>query len=223
MLSLLIIGFIYAVVVGAGALKIHLSRNRRPPTAATLNTYLVAAGSLLIVPMIGLVIEAIGVAVAIGSFFAAPFTIGATLLLGLAIVIGIILEFVSVGIAVTKLTFVMLLAVSGRISNEKASLLIGTSYFFALMGFMSIGAFGEMAELSEIGDMADLEGLADIGDLDIPDLDIPEIDGDGFGPADPTYGDPSLVDGDPRTSHYVEAYERGDGTWVDGHWKSKKG
>ncbi len=212
------VGVVYLASVAAGALRILLSRDRRPRTAATLYTYLVAAGSFLLVPVIGLVIEAIGVAVAIGAFLSAPFTVGATLLLALVVIVGIVLEVVSVCLAVAKLTIVMWLTVSGRISNDKATALIGTSYFFAFLGFLSIGAFGELAEMSEIGDMADLEGLAGLGDLEIA-----EIDGDGFGPAESSYGDPSLVDGDPRVSHYVEGYERGDGTWVNGHWKSKKG
>ena len=226
----IVLGLLYLAFVVYGLLRIHIHRARRPARAATMKTFLLAAGSLIVVPAIGIIIEAICVAVAVVSVFSAPFTLGGTLLIALAVVVGIFLEFVSCCLAVAKLFMVCELTVVGGISDDKAGTLIGTSYIFALAGVISIGAIGELFEFSEIGEMADLEGLADLDGFEMGDLDglsdvggheIAEIDGEGFGPADSTYGDPSIVDGDPRTSHYVEGYERADGSWVDGHWKSK--
>jgi len=225
-------GLLYFSFVAFGAAQIHIHGDRRPATAATMNTFLLAAGSLIIVPAIGLIIEAICVVVAVVSVFSAPFTLGGTLLVALAVVVGIFLEFVSCCLAMVKLFMVSWLSILGRISNDKAGFLIGTSYIFALAGVISIGALGELLEFSEIGEMADLDGLSDLDGAGMADLgglsdvgghEIAELDGDGFGPADSTYGDPSAVDGDPRTSHFVEGYERADGSWVDGYWKSKKG
>lgn len=209
---------VYLSLVALGAARIVMTRPRRPRDAATMQTYLFAAGSLLMVPVIGLLIELIGVVVAVGAVMAAPFTVGGTLLVALAVIVGIFLELVSVVLAVTKICMVMAHSVSGTVSDRKAAELIQSSYFFALLGFISIGAIAEIAEFADLGELADLEGLSDLE----PGT-IQEIDSDGFGPADDTYGRPSMVDGDPRTSHYVEGYFRDDGTWVDGHWKSKGG
>lgn len=208
---------IYLVLGIGGAIHIILQRHRRPENAAGLLAYFAGLVSILLVPVLGLLVEAIGVGIAVATVFGATVTFGASLLITLLTILGIILQPISTIIVVTKIWVVLKAIVNGRISSDRATELIGSSYFFTLLGFLGLGMAGEMLELSEIGEIADIAELTDVEQA------VAEMDGAGSGPMDSTYGSPSAVDGDPRVSHYVEGYYRDDGTWVAGHWKSKIG
>lgn len=94
--------------------------------------------------------------------------------------------------------------------------------------FADVADFADLMDLADVADVADVTDVADGADIMVGgsgslDACIPEQSGLGCGPMDETYGLPSEVDGDLRTSHWVEGYQRSNGSWVDGYWKSRSG
>jgi len=92
-------------------------------------------------------------------------------------------------------------------------------------GYGAIADYADFADLINIADAADVADTAELANTagHFHGNCISEISGDGCGPMDSTYGTPSVVDGDPRVDHWVDSYQREDGTVVVGHWKSKSG
>ena len=144
----------------------------------------------------------------------APTTIGVSLV---AFVFAVPI-LAAVGVAFTLLWIVcdllgaLALAFEGR--SEAATMKLA----FAFTKFFTLGAGSELAD--GVLDGADVIDGGTVPDSGFGGIYAQEADG-GFAQVDDSYGRPAAVDGDPRTEHYVEPYER-NGETVRGHWKSKR-